>query len=154
MKILRKIGAACLLSIGFLVAMHGVAQLPELANEEQTHQEKLQTRESFFMSMGLSLPMLAGGGLMFWRLHQRNQKQVRHRLDRIFYRTLKINQGRITVLEFAMESKLSGEEARKYLDIKAKEFHAHFEISDKGHINYRFEVPMSFFYIPSQIDYS
>lgn len=154
MKFLRKMSAACLLSIGFLLSMHGIAQLPELANEEQTHQEKLEIRESFFMTMGLSLPMLAGGGLMLWRLHQKNQKQVRDRLDRIFYRTLKINQGRITVLEFAMESKLSGEEARKYLDIKAKEFNAHFETSDKGHINYRFEVPMSFFYIPSQIDYS
>ena len=152
MKFLRKMSAACLLSIGFLFAMYGVAQLPELANEEQTHEEKLESRESFFMSMGLSLPRLAGGGLMLWRLHQKNKKQVRDRLDTIFYRTLKLNQGKITILEFAMETKLSGEEARKYLDTKAKEFNAHFETNDRGHINYHFEVPMSFFYIPSQID--
>ena len=147
--------AACLLSIGFLFSMCGVAQLPELVNsEEQTHEEKLETRESFFMSMGLSVPMLAGGGFMLWGLHQKNQKQVRDRLDRMFYRRLKINQGKITVLELAMEGNLSGEEARKYLDTKAKEFNAHFETNDKGHINYRFEVPISFFYIPNQMDYS
>ncbi len=154
MKFLKKISAACLLSIGFLFAMYGVAQIPELASEEQTHESKLEIRESFFMTMGISVPMLAGGGLMLWRLHQRNKKQLRDRLDRIFYRILKINQGKITILEFAMEGSLSGEEARKYLDIKAKEFNAHFETDDKGHINYRFEVPVSFFYIPSQIDYS
>jgi len=53
---------------------------------------------------------------------------------------LKADNGRITVLQLAMEAQLSGEQAKQYLDQKAKEFNATFEPSDKGNISYLFHL--------------
>ncbi|MHC5725165.1 MAG: hypothetical protein ACYTXY_13700, partial [Nostoc sp.] len=59
-------------------------------------------------------------------------QQVSDRLQSIFYEMLQENQGRVTVLSFAMQSQLPAANARQYLDDKAKEFNANFKVNEEG----------------------
>lgn len=91
-------------------------------------------------------------GRMFWtiaaaagigwayKLYQQQQKnQVAH-LDSVFYRLIKENQGRVTALDLAMNAKIPGEKVQEYLDERAKEFAADFEVTEQGGILYYFQV--------------
>jgi hypothetical protein len=63
----------------------------------------------------------------------------RDRIQSTFFNLLEANNGEITVLQFARAANLSGEEAQKYLDTRAKEFSATFDVSSEGGIYYRFK---------------
>jgi len=89
----------------------------------------------------LLLPWLVGAGLValglwFWHRHQ-----VHHRtLHRLFYDQLKVKGGRLSVLEFAMATGLTGAEARAFLDARAQEFWANFEPTHTGDVLYTFHT--------------
>jgi hypothetical protein len=68
------------------------------------------------------------------------QQQISDRLQSIFYQTLQDNHGRVTVLGFAMHSQLPAAIARQYLDGKAKEFNANFQVNDEGAVSYHFDI--------------
>jgi hypothetical protein len=57
-----------------------------------------------------------------------------------FYQMLQENDGRITLLSFAMQSQLTATEAKQYLDEKAKELNANFQVSEEGGVSYHFDV--------------
>ncbi|MGC9505416.1 hypothetical protein [Baaleninema sp.] len=61
-------------------------------------------------------------------------------LQELFYQLVRTNNGSITVMRFAMETGLSGKDAQAYLDEKAKEFNAHYDIDSRGNITYQFPV--------------
>lgn len=84
----------------------------------------------------VALPLLLGGWL--WHQYQQVQGSQRHTLNGIFYQLLQTYNGRITVLDFAMATRLSAIAARHYLDDRAKEFFAHFEVTDQGDVIYVF----------------
>ncbi|MBD2259746.1 hypothetical protein [Pseudanabaena sp. FACHB-2040] len=63
----------------------------------------------------------------------------RDRIQSTFFNLLETSSGEITVLQFARAANLSGEEAQKYLDTKAKEFNATFDVGSEGGIYYRFK---------------
>ncbi|MEA5601744.1 hypothetical protein [Nostoc sp. UHCC 0252] len=67
-------------------------------------------------------------------------QQVSDRLQSLFYEMLQDNHGRVTVLGFAMQSKLPAAHARQYLDEKAKEFNANFKVNEEGAVSYHFDV--------------
>ncbi|BAZ31299.1 hypothetical protein NIES4074_37710 [Cylindrospermum sp. NIES-4074] len=67
-------------------------------------------------------------------------QQVSDRLQSQFYQMLQENQGRVTVLGFAMQSQLPAAVARQYLDEKAKEFNANFKVNEEGAVSYHFDV--------------
>jgi hypothetical protein len=91
-------------------------------------------------------------GMMFWtiattagmawayKLYQQQQKNKLAHLDSVFYRLIKENQGRVTALDLAMNAKLPGEKVQEYLDERAKEFAADFEVTEQGGILYYFQV--------------
>ena len=81
---------------------------------------------------------LVGAGLWFWHRHQ----VQRRALHMLFYEQLEARQGRISVLEFAMATQLTGAEARAFLDARAKEFFANFEPTDSGDVLYTFHAPV------------
>ncbi|OCR02838.1 hypothetical protein BCD67_15555 [Oscillatoriales cyanobacterium USR001] len=81
---------------------------------------------------------LIGGLGWGWRRYQRQQQQKIGNLDEVFYRLIKQNQGRVTALDLAINAKSSGEKVRQYLDTKAKEFGADFEVTEQGGIIYCF----------------
>lgn len=57
------------------------------------------------------------------------------RLHSIFFRLIQAGNGYITVFHFEMEAQLTTTAAKQYLDEKAKEFDATFDISDEGVIS-------------------
>lgn len=86
----------------------------------------------------LALAALSGMGFA-WRWYRRHQKNKLAHLDAVFYRLIRENQGRITALDLAMNAKLPGGEVQQYLDGRAKEFVAEFEVTEQGGIVYCFQ---------------
>ncbi|QZZ22004.1 helix-turn-helix transcriptional regulator [Leptothermofonsia sichuanensis E412] len=82
------------------------------------------------------LPVLVGGWI--WQRWHKAHRSQQERLSDIFYQLIREHQGRITVLDFAMHTRLSAIEARAYLDARAKDFSAHFEVTDRGDVFYLF----------------
>ena len=68
------------------------------------------------------------------------QKQLSDRLQSNFYQMLQENNGRVTVLGLAMNCQLPAADAQEYLDMKAKEFNADFQVSEKGAVSYHFDI--------------
>ncbi len=96
----------------------------------------------------LLLPVLAFSGLgaagyWLWRQQQkRKRRQQRHqaRLNTKFYQLLRRQQGRVSVLDFAMHTRLDGTAAQVYLNNQAQAFSACFETTLRGDIIYVFNV--------------
>jgi hypothetical protein len=88
--------------------------------------------------MILSLPATAIGGWLAWTAYKDGNKQSSDRLNSTFFRLLLEGNGHITLVQFAKETQLSIEEARQFLDEKAKEFNATFDTDEKGGISYYF----------------
>ncbi|HEY9880289.1 MAG TPA: hypothetical protein V6D29_17670 [Leptolyngbyaceae cyanobacterium] len=63
----------------------------------------------------------------------------RDRIQSAFFNLIEASNGEITVLQFARAANLSGEQAQKYLDTRAKEFGADFQVGPEGGIYYRFK---------------
>ncbi|MCV3214985.1 hypothetical protein OGM63_15930 [Plectonema radiosum NIES-515] len=125
---------------GFICLMVSASALSELPDKDQNTLEQEDATDTFVGGIALGVPLVAGGGYMLWGLRRRNEKLLRDRLDSTFYQMLKADNGRITILQLAMEAQLSGEQAKQYLDQKAKEFNATFEASDQGNISYLFHL--------------
>jgi hypothetical protein len=89
------------------------------------------------------LPVLQLGvpAVIVWGLFRylRNaQGQLQRRLNTCFYQLLQQNQGRVLTLDFAMMAHLSAAASRKFLDEKAREFSAQFEVTECGEVVYLF----------------
>ncbi len=132
MKLIKKLSAGFLLTLGG-ICLVSAAYAPfnhEISPEEQ--------RSGMISCLLFGLPLTGAGGWMAWRLYEQGQQEKRDRLRSIFYGLLKQSKGQITLLQFAMEAKLSGTEARQFLDEQAREFDANFEVNEQGEIFYFF----------------
>jgi hypothetical protein len=74
----------------------------------------------------------------FWQRQRKVQTRQQSRLHDVFYRLLQTHDGRITLLDFAMTASIPAIAARQYLDHRAKEFAARFEVTDHGDVVYVF----------------
>lgn len=83
------------------------------------------------------------GGWMLWRYYCYQSRHLQQRLDRAFYALIREHQGRITPLDLALATQLPGPQVQAYLDQKALEFGAEFEITDDGRIFYAFSTVTS-----------
>lgn len=95
----------------------------------------------FILQKAFPLAILTVGGWGSWRMWKYYQQRQQHQLetlDDIFYRLIRENQGRITALDLAMHSKQSGTKVQDYLDQRATEFAAQYEITDTGGMIYYF----------------
>ena len=93
----------------------------------------------------LGLPPTAIGSWLLFSLRQQNQHQSK-RLDqakdreRLFLLLLQQYEGELTIPTFALAAEISIEEAKQYLDEKARQLDANFEPNDEGGIIYKFPV--------------
>ncbi len=131
MKAIKKVSAGLLLTIGFIFLMVPVAVV---TRKESTPQDRIDALGSFV----LGLPAAAWGGWLAWQLYRQGQQEVRDRLHSSFYRLIQQGNGQISLLRFAMETQLPTATAKHYLDEKAKEFDATFDVSEEGGIFYHF----------------
>ncbi len=141
MNLIKKIGAGIFITFGLMILVLAVT---ELADTQKSKEDK---DGAFAALVVFGIPSGIIGGALAWNVVQGGKKQKEKlaaqkidRLQSIFYLFLKKHNGSITPLLFAMESKLSPADARIYLDQKAKEFDAHFDVDDQGGIIYQFNL--------------
>ncbi|NER83134.1 MAG: hypothetical protein F6K42_26995 [Leptolyngbya sp. SIO1D8] len=96
----------------------------------------------FLAVLKLLLPwLLLLGAIAFAIKLWSRYRQKGQALNSLFYAMLQQNQGRISVLEFAMAAQITGTAARSFLDARAKEFFADFEPTQQGDVTYVFALP-------------
>jgi ribosomal protein L7/L12 len=129
----RTIAAGVSFGIGLfcgLIALLGVTQ-PNPTPEQQ------------FGSIGVGLlggvPSVALGTWLLVQNRDRRTQQERDRIQGIFYKLLKESNGQINVLRFSMEAGITGTEAKAFLDERAREFNAAFNVTEEGKIFYYFD---------------
>ncbi|HEY9672925.1 MAG TPA: hypothetical protein V6D11_15890 [Waterburya sp.] len=132
MKRIKKVAAGTLLTLsGFFLLLAVYQPFNDYAKPD----EKLSNALAYLVA---GLPLAGAGGWIAWRLQQQAKKQKRDRLQSTFYRLLKKGNAQLTLLGFAMEADLSAEAAKQYLDQKAREFNATFDVCDGGGVVYVF----------------
>ncbi len=134
MRLISRIAAGTLLFFGLFVLGMGTAELLNPDNPPQDRQDSLAALLLF------GVPCTATGSWMFWRSYQKSQQQKRDFLRSSFFKLLQENNGHITALQFSMASGLDGRAAKIYLDDRAKEFDANFNVTTEGNISYYFEI--------------
>ena len=77
------------------------------------------------------------------RRFQQEQKQQQKLLNSLFYKLIEENQGHITTLDLAMKAKLPANLVQEFLDRQARDFGAHYEITDQGGVIYYFPTALS-----------
>jgi hypothetical protein len=111
------IGFCCVFSVLWLVALVLEAFLP-------------------LLKVGIPLAVI----WWVWRHHQVVQQRRQDVVDSAFYKILRERSGYVTVLDFAIATKLPAAVARRQLDERAKEFSAQFGVTETGEVFYIFPV--------------
>ena len=88
----------------------------------------------------IGIPLTAWGGWIAWSLSRENQGKEGDRLRSTFFQVAKENDGCVSVMQFSMAANLDGDEAKEFLDERAKEFSANFDVDEHGGIFYRFPI--------------
>ncbi|NET01784.1 MAG: hypothetical protein F6K61_14665 [Sphaerospermopsis sp. SIO1G1] len=170
MKTAEKFAAGWLLTLGFMflttsgsavITKHTTLKPTLLSIESQDVGKDFINTEALYQldhtaTQGLMFGIptaLLGGWLVLGMCKQKRQSakalmqeeqrnlhlQEQERLSQ-FYQLLQANDGKITLLGFAMQSQLPAAEAKQFLDQKAKEFNANFQVNEEGSISYHFDV--------------
>ncbi|MCG6133712.1 MAG: hypothetical protein MET45_03470 [Nostoc sp. LLA-1] len=161
MKTAEKLAAGWLLTLGFMFLTLSVSASMErksivkpisTATNEASVDFPNQPAFDHFGNVArngiiFGVPTILLGGWMSLGLYRQSknekkvlQQQLSDRLQTTFYNMLQENKGRVTVLTFAMHSQLPAADAREYLDLKAKEFNANFQVSEEGGVSYHFDI--------------
>jgi len=163
MKTAEKLAAGWLLTLGFMFLTLSVSAAVEKNSilkpiptpiEEEEYAREFVNKDALYLldttarqSLIFGVPTLILGGWLSLGLYRRSQQekkalnqQVNEQLQYVFYQMLQENKGRMTVAGFAIKSQLPAITAREYLDEKAKEFNANFQVSEEGAISYHFDV--------------
>ncbi len=72
----------------------------------------------------LATPPTLLSGALSWNLRHSYQRH----LERCFFELLQARRGRISLMDFAVRAKISGQTAEQYLNQQAKVFQAHFDV--------------------------
>ena len=141
MKLVKKFLAICFLLFGIPLS---VAMILEIMNPKTTPKDKEGAVAALTI---LTVPSTALGGWLSWSLVQQKRKEQallvaseQKRLSLVFLELMENNAGSITVLQMAKDAEISIQDAKQYLDAKAKELNAEFEVNKEGNILYRFTL--------------
>jgi ribosomal protein L7/L12 len=134
MSLFTKIAAGVLLGIGLPVTFFTVGALN---NPQVTDTRRLWLT---LCALGLTPIAISQQLISDDQRKSRKQQEEHNRLQSIFFKLLKQGDGRITALGFAMETGLTGAMAKAYLDERASEFTANFDVDDDGNMFYRFNL--------------
>ncbi|MBF2004584.1 MAG: hypothetical protein IGS49_03725 [Chlorogloeopsis fritschii C42_A2020_084] len=159
MKTGEKLAAGWLLTLGFMfLSLSASAILQKNSIQKanfciQGECEMLPTENSdkndntAVGGLIFGIPSAILGGWLALGLYRQSQQdkkainqKVNDHLQSLFYRMIQENNGRVTLLGFAMQSQLPAPVAKQYLDDQAKLFNANFKISEEGGVSYHFDV--------------
>lgn len=164
MKTGEKLAAGWLLTLGFMfLSLSASAVLEKIAIQkanifprDRYDSYEFTSRDDYYKTdntntavggLIFGIPSLVLGGWLALGLYRQGQQEkkainqhVNDQLQSLFYRMIQENEGRITLLGFAMQSQLPATVAKQYLDDQAKLFNANFKISEEGGVSYQFDV--------------
>lgn len=140
MKFLTKVSAGLLLSFGSIFLMHVTVEALSTDNNKATQEQKREMAGKLNAALALGLSGVGFGSLMILSLKKQNQKQLTSHLQYTFYRLVEENKGQISLLRFAKEAEITGQEAKLFLDSKAQEFNATFDHNHNGGVYYHFHL--------------
>jgi hypothetical protein len=163
MKTAEKLAAGWLLTLGFMfLSLSASAVMQKNAMEEPILPNARPVADLPDFSNDAAINVLdntAFNGLIFgvptsvlgvwlalgvYRKSQHERKaikaQTNDHLQSAFYRMIQENNGRITLMSFAMQLQLPPATAKQYLDEQAKVFNANFKVSEEGGVSYHFDV--------------
>lgn len=160
MKTAEKLAAGWLLTLGFMFLTLSASAAIEKNTMEKPIPSGIEEPKDFLNKEAQNLldntaqrgliygvPSVLMGGWLALGLYRQGQQerkaikeQASDQMRSTFYRMIQENNGRITLLSFAMQSQLPPVAARQYLDEQAKLFNANFKVSEEGGISYHFDV--------------
>jgi len=140
MKLLTKVSAGLLLSFGSIFLMHVTVEALSTKNHQATQEQKQEMADRAFAGLALSLSGIGLGSSLILSLKKQHQRQLTSHLQSTFYRLVEEQRGEISLLRFAKEAEVTGEEAKLFLDSKAQEFNATFDSSQNGGVYYHFHL--------------
>ena len=124
--------------LGLLLGFLCIGRAVETALDRNPN--RLYKRETITAGLLLGVPCTAGA---LWGLGSlaRHRKLMRsERLQALFYKALKANNGKISPIQFAMIGQISVDEAKDCLDTWAIPLNADFQIDEAGVVTYCFNV--------------
>jgi hypothetical protein len=161
MKTAEKLAAGWLLTLGFMFMTLSVSaavekntmlkpippgidnEAPDFLNNRALNELENTAKQGLIFGV----PTLILGGWLSLNLYRKSRQenkalnqQMSDRLQSVFYQILQENNGRVTLLSFAMQSQLPAIAAKDYLDERAKEFNANFKVSEEGSVSYHFDI--------------
>lgn len=144
MKLFQKISAGILISFSLLVTFLAIRAIADPQTPQNDKEDFFEVMVFYGWTPGILGVFLVRNVLQTEKKEKESlAAKERERLQAIFYSLLKEHKGELPFLLFAMETKLSPDEAREYLDQKVKEFRGSSEVDDRGEIIYRFNVSKS-----------
>lgn len=109
------------------------------SNQVCSQESVVIDRGLLFILLMLGLPFIPIGVAVLRQEYIADQKQHNH-LRTVFFYLLQADNGHVTPIRFAMESGLDGKLAQAYLDERAKEFNATYNVTPEGNITYYFDL--------------
>lgn len=138
---LKKWLAYPLIGLGLLFVVAGITAP---FDTERSSAERRDALLGCFMIGGL---LAAPGGALLWssRGQQRAAKTLalateHERLQNVLYQLIEAEDGRFTLVQFAIAANIPATEAKTFLTEQATAFNANFDVSQQGSVVYRFPV--------------
>lgn len=125
---------AAILALGLLISLVAVGKLQQ---PDTSAQDRAELNASLIF-VGLPLTLL--GGWLMQAERRQIQQQQQDLLQASFFKVLRKNQGYISVIQLAMATGLDGRLTKAYLDDRALEFNADYDVTEAGNITYYFEL--------------
>ncbi|BBD63059.1 hypothetical protein NIES2109_59090 (plasmid) [Nostoc sp. HK-01] len=139
MRLIKKLLAFCFLGFGIPFS---IFMFLEMMNPKAAPKDKEGAVAALII---FTIPStIIGGGLSWSLVQQKKREQIflieseQKRIRLVFLELLESNFGTITVLQLAKNADISTQLAKQYLDEKALELSADFEVNENGNISYRF----------------
>ncbi|MDZ7957542.1 MAG: hypothetical protein RMY34_06495 [Aulosira sp. DedQUE10] len=141
MKLIKKFLAVCFLLFGIPFS---AAMMMEILNPKTSEKDRKDAVAALTI---LTIPSTMIGGWLSWSLVQQKRKEQaliveseQQRLQSVFLELVESNVGRITVLQLAKNAEISIHTSKEYLDEKAQELNASFEVDEEGNVLYKFSL--------------
>ena len=135
----KRIAGLGFAGIGLLLGFLCIGRAVETALDRDPN--RLDKRETIVAGLLLGLPCTAGALWMLGALKRSDRLIHSQRLQAIFYKALKANNGRINAVQFALLAQTSLAEAKDFLDAWAGPLDADYDIDEAGSTTYCFKLP-------------
>lgn len=137
----KRITGIGLSAVGLLLSFLCLGRAVETALDRNPNRQG--KRETVLAGLLIGLPAGAGALWMLRDLERDRTLIQSKKLQALFYKAIKANDGRISAVQFAMLSQVSLEEAKAYLDTWARAMNAQFDVDESGLVIYCFGLPES-----------